>query len=105
ARRGDLRRDALRGQGCVLHLGLGRDAARRPARARRHRPDPAAEVPRLLASDSERAEACRRLMLAAGILEPPSELADRRFCMALSEADVDETVSAAAAALEALCLG
>jgi len=56
----------------------------------------------VLESATERAEAMRLAMFEQGILEPPFAMSDRRFCLALSESDVEETVDAAAAALATL---
>jgi glutamate-1-semialdehyde 2,1-aminomutase len=46
-------------------------------------------------ADLDRANAFRIEMLAAGVLLPPSVLADARINLAFSDADVDETVEAA----------
>ena len=47
-------------------------------------------------ADFDRAEAFRRAMLEAGILLPPFVITDSRLCLATSDADVDETIEAAA---------
>jgi glutamate-1-semialdehyde 2,1-aminomutase len=49
--------------------------------------------------DTGRAEAFRRAMFEAGILEPPFPSSDRRLCIAMTEADVDATARAAVTAL------
>lgn len=63
------------------------------------RPEPPRNYREVLDSDTERAEAFRLALVEAGILEPPFTLSDRRLCLATSEADIDETVEAAARAL------
>ena len=47
-------------------------------------------------ADFDRAEAFRRAMLEAGILLPPFVITDSRLCLATNDADVDETIEAAA---------
>ena len=56
----------------------------------------------VLASNTQRAEAWRRGMLEAGILEPPFALTDRRLCVATSEEDIDATIEAAARVLASI---
>ncbi|HXH22386.1 MAG TPA: aminotransferase class III-fold pyridoxal phosphate-dependent enzyme [Dehalococcoidia bacterium] len=55
-------------------------------------------------ADFERAEAFRLGMLERGVLLPPLVITDSRLCLATSEADIDETVEAAAAVLRDLRL-
>ncbi len=66
----------------------------------------AAQPPRsyreVLSTDLELHERFRLALLEEGILEPPFATSDKRLCVALSEADVDETVEAAARALAAV---
>jgi glutamate-1-semialdehyde 2,1-aminomutase len=53
-------------------------------------------------ADFARAEAFRLSMLDAGILLPPYVITDSRICVAFSEDDVDETVTAARRAFAAV---
>jgi glutamate-1-semialdehyde 2,1-aminomutase len=52
--------------------------------------------------DHESGEAYLAAMLERGVLEPPFVLGDRRLNLATTEADIDETVEAAASAFEAI---
>lgn len=64
------------------------------------------EAPRsyrqVLATDLDLHERFRIALLEEGILEPPFATSDKRLCIALSEADVDQTVVAVARALAAV---
>jgi glutamate-1-semialdehyde 2,1-aminomutase len=62
-------------------------------------PDPPQSYRHVLATDLELHERFRVALLAEGILEPPFATSDKRLCIALSEADVDETVASVARAL------
>jgi len=65
-------------------------------------PEPPRSYRDVLSTDLDLHERFRLALLAEGILEPPFATSDKRICVALSEADVDETVEAAARALAAL---
>jgi glutamate-1-semialdehyde 2,1-aminomutase len=62
-------------------------------------PEPPRNYREVLATDLERHERFRVAMLERGILEPPFATGDKRLCLALSEADVEATVEAAAGSL------
>lgn len=58
-----------------------------------------------VAEDDERHAAYSAALHDRGVLEPPFTLGDRRLCMATTEADIDETAEAYAAAFQLVAKG